>query len=247
MSQWRPESVLTEWRALGLPFASAPRLLRALPGGLTNTSWLIEADETRWVLRRDDRDAAALGVDRAREWRLHALAANAGLAPPIAHVDAARGLMLTAFVAGEHADPSRLDARQRAQLFDLLRGVHALVVDEPSRDYRAYCRAYRPGVPLSPTLDALIGRLEQHAAIGLGHHDAVPANVLFTPTGALLIDWEYAARGWTVLDWATLAVDWGLPREDIVRQAGVPAAVIDDACALYTTICALWHAVAARR
>ncbi|MCB1747544.1 MAG: phosphotransferase [Gammaproteobacteria bacterium] len=245
MRSSRPEALLAEWQALGLPFAARPRLLRALPGGQTNQSWLVEADGARWVLRRDAANAAALGIDRARERRIHARAAAAGLAPAIRHADPAHGLLISAYVDGRHAAPASLSASERTQLFALLRGVHALALaDETPRDYRAYCAAYRPGRALDPVLAALIERIAARAAVACTHHDVVPGNVLFTGRSAMLIDWEYAARGWPLLDWAALAAEWGLPAADVAAAAGLAPGELADGRALYAAICALWSEVA---
>ncbi|MGE0486317.1 MAG: phosphotransferase [Gammaproteobacteria bacterium] len=241
-----PEALLDDWQAHGLPFAGRPRLLRALPGGLTNQSWLIEADGARWVLRQDGANAGALGVDRAREHRLHARAAAAGFAPAIRHADAARGLLVTAWVEGRQVAPADLRARERTQLIELLRGVHGLdVADEVTRDYHAYCAAYRPGRPLVAALETLIERLDGVAAVACTHHDVVPGNVLFTDTCAVLIDWEYAARGWALLDWAALVAEWRLPSSEVAAAAGVTPTTLAEGHTLYTAICLLWQEVAA--
>jgi thiamine kinase-like enzyme len=44
------------------------------------------------------------------------------------------------------------------------------------------------------------------------HNDLLPANVLGTDTGVMLIDWEYAGMGHRMFDLGNLAVNWGFDR-----------------------------------
>ena len=75
------------------------------------------------------------------------------------------------------------------------------------------------GSGLPETMVKRIALVEAECAIGVCHHDATPANIVFSAGGPLLLDWEYAALGRPVLDWATLVADWQLPLE-LVSERG---------------------------
>ena len=58
----------------------------------------------------------------------------------------------------------------------------------------------------------------------------------------MFLDWEYAAPGLPALDYAALAVDWGLPLAELAVASGLPTALLEDAILVYTAICGRWHA-----
>ncbi|MGR8921681.1 MAG: choline/ethanolamine kinase family protein, partial [Gammaproteobacteria bacterium] len=241
MSWLTPEALLGDWRAAGLPFRTPPRLIGALAGGISNRSYLIEADERRWVLRLDAPGAAALGVDRAREHAVQRAAAAEGLAPELAAADAAQGFLVSAFVAGRQALPGHASAGQQAAMLALLARVARLEVDVPAIDYGAHIARYAGAAPLPDDLPPRLARLAAAAPSGLCHHDPTPANVVFTATGPVLLDWEYAAPGAPVMDLAVLVCEWRAPPDRIAARAQVEPGLLEDACSIYRTLCALWH------
>jgi thiamine kinase-like enzyme len=62
----------------------------------------------------------------------------------------------------------------------------------------------------------------------------VPANVLASSHGLVLLDWEYAAVGWGAFDQAVLACEWGI-------SAGLLDSDGELAVELYRYICQLWQ------
>jgi len=239
-----PEALLTDWQALGMPFESRPRLLAELHGGRTNRSFLIAADDARWVLRLDSPHGAALGIDRIREQRILNVAAAAGLAPALVCADAARGFMLTAYAEGVHLDAASLTDLTLQRLLELMQTVSRLQVDVEPMDYRRHAAHYLArdgaGARIYADLERRIGVLERGHARGLCHHDPAPGNVIFTAQGPLLIDWEYAGRGYPVLDFAALACEWQLDLARLGELSGTDRAVLAEACAVYQDLCRLW-------
>ena len=108
-----------------------PRVLRRLPGGESNESWLVAWGDARLVLRLDGLDPAAPGLDRAEEVALQGAAAAAGLAPQPRFGGA--DFLVSDYVGdpgskhvsddGEGPDPADPAARAR-----LLRAIHSLQV-----------------------------------------------------------------------------------------------------------------------
>lgn len=113
--------------------------LARIPGGASRETWLIEADEMRFVLRRDPPGAESL-TPQAREFALVRLAREAGVpAPEPLLLEPAGGRfetagVLMAFVAGQSVGPRVLrreelaEARQRlpAQLAEALAAIHSV-------------------------------------------------------------------------------------------------------------------------
>lgn len=241
MSLSSPEQVLAGWEALGLPGARPPRLLGELPGGRTNRNYLLAADDERWVLRLDAPHGRALGIDRARELRILRAASAAGLAPDIIAADNARGFLVTRHLAGQHPQPAALTDGALVAVLTLLARVHALVVADVDIDYRQHLAHYlAPDETFPADTAARLARLETGSPRGLSHHDAVPANIILAGGRVWLIDWEYAAAGWPVLDLATLVVDWGVRAPRIAELSGCEPALLTEACGLYRDLCALW-------
>lgn len=239
----QPETLLADWEALDWPFHAPPRLLRGLPGGLTNRSYLIEADAERWVLRIDTPHSAVLGIDRLREHTLLRHAAGAGLAPALVCADAEHGYLISAYVDGQHLKPAALAGHQRTALFELFERVHALPGDGAPVDYLRSDSATdsRAVAELLIQLRADIDSLAAQCAASVCHHDPVPGNVIFSDSRLYLIDWEYAGRGLPVVDWAALACEWQLPLAAISEVSGFTEPLLLQAERSYRTLCRVWQ------
>jgi thiamine kinase len=245
MSARGPEQLLAEWQALGLPFAARPELVRALPGGRTNRSYLIEAAGERYVLRMDAAAGAALGIDRHREHRIVAAAAKAGLAPALVQADAERGYLLLAYAEGEHAEPACLSTARREALLTAAAQIAGLDVEVQASDYSQLVALLRDDcdvdAKVGSELEQRIRLLQQHCARGICHHDLVPGNVIFSANTVLLIDWEYAGLGLPILDLATLSAAWQLPTAMLCEVTQTDTALLVEARAVHDTLCRLWE------
>jgi len=208
-------------RVLGAPAARGAGL-QALAGGIHLRSFIVSAGRDRFVLRLPTPGAKPL-LDVGTEASVMRAAAAAGLAPEVAAVDAAAGILLTEYHAGARswsaADARRPRNIQRAAA--LLRALHALSARAPEFAAEPIARSYLS--VLSAGVDAVRARFDArerawanelvdvarhydgaHAPKALCHNDLVAANVL--DDGSLvLVDFEYAVRGAPVLDLASLA------------------------------------------
>jgi len=234
-----------------------PRVLRRLPGGESNESWLVAWGDRRLVLRLDGVDPAAPGLDRAEEVALQGAAATAGLAPQPRFggadflVSDYAGDRVSDNAADESGGPDPADPVARARL---LRAIHAL--QAPARRlvpaaYLEACEA-RAG-PVPPALPVLA---RKHCAAltspgddpVLCHNDLTAANCLRHRGRLLAIDWEYAALGSRWLDLAratgdsAAAVDAYLARPPTRAERTALAA----ARALLPYLDALWYTLHGR-
>ena len=140
-----PDSLALNVRSVLAERGSDPGdlVLKPIPGGASRETWLVEGDESRWVLRRDPEGSVSL-VPIEDEFALITQAHEAGIPVPQPVLSEPRGGrfgsagMLMAFVEGTSVAPRILrkpefeQARTRltAQLGDTLARIHSLPVSE---------------------------------------------------------------------------------------------------------------------
>ena len=160
------------------------------------------------------------------EWRrrLHTqeLAANAGLAPPVIHVDEARRAVLTALVTDRsfpafYGDPRTHEAAI-AKLGTMLRCVHELPLpaDAPESDPRELLATIWPGLSTGFALPGFVREavdrlLTEHAPprdrpLVLCHNDVNPSNIIYDGERLWLVDWDTAGPNDALYDLATVSV-----------------------------------------
>lgn len=156
-----------------------------------------------------------------RRLHIQRLAADAGLAPRIVHVDEARRAVVSAFVVGPPVAALCADPRTRegalAQLARTMRRVHALPVppDAEPKDPRAHLAELWSG--LAPfALPAFVGDAVRRVladpapaperAKVLSHNDVHPMNLVHDGESMLLVDWDAAGPNDPFHDLATISV-----------------------------------------
>lgn len=184
--------------------------VRALHGGLTNRSFLVETVSGRYVLRLGMGADSLLAIDRRAEAAAQRLAAAAGIAPAIVDVDTRAGLLIAAYVEGRCWQAADFDdPRQLERLGKVLRRLHAidpagatslrqLDALQTARGYVARIAERAPGERAElESLLATAARVERKVAAAtrpqvLVHSDPHGSNVV-DGERLWLIDWEYAA------------------------------------------------------
>jgi len=158
----------------------------------------------------------------AQQLHILRLAADAGVAPAIVHVDTAARAVVSVRVSAGSIGAALADPVQReallASVVDRLRALHALDPSGvPERDPIPFARAAweagreRPGFPawavsLAPTLDALAATLAEDPRRVVSHNDVNPGNIMWDGTRAWLVDWEVTGLGHPYFDLATFAL-----------------------------------------
>ena len=246
MSTTRTEALLAEWAGSEGPVGGAARLVRRLDSGPTNEVSLVEAGGCRYVLRVPSAFCGLPpGIDRSRELAVQCAVAALGHAPAVIAADAGGDFLLSSWVDGRTVAPGELDDATLESVVVALRSIHGLPLEVGAIDYAAHCLAYLReqdvNAQLPATCRALIRDLEASSLRGLCHHDLNPGNMLLTPGGPVFIDWEYAARGCVLLDYAALVAEWQLPAERMCEVAALDCAALAIASAFYAELCRLWH------
>ena len=199
---------------------TSERTVTVLSGGLTNTSYLVVADDTQFVVRIGCDNAQTLGIDRVTEQQAISLAQEAGITPEVLLYTQPEGHLVSRFLSGanglsveEFLAPSMV-----ARVATLLRDVHGLDPVEgrfdPYTDIRRWVRLLEArGITLPERVGPLLGQVDEIERRGsdssatelvLCHND--PYHLNFLDDGSLwLIDWEYAGMGDAMYDLAGIA------------------------------------------
>ena len=142
------------------------------------------------------------------------------------------------------------------QAFKLLEGCHQLDVNASRIDYFSHIEHYWQLIeagnhPPDPSLveqrepmqQALESLISSNTPTGLCHHDPVIQNFVGTPERLYLIDWEYAAFGLQIMDYAALAIEWELDDSVILERTVFTPDTFTLAKTLYGYLCELWGEV----
>lgn len=229
------------------------RLVRRLCHGRTTDTWELERDGERWLLRLDHRDAGGYGRERHAEVAVFAAAAAAGVAPPVAQTNPARGLLITRFVDGRAW--TRDDTHEPAQLVRLarrLQALHACRPEIPAPDIGAAVRRYAAAIDdraaraAAGDILALLAAAPRRVPV-LCHNDLVCANIVDDGRELWLVDWEFGGLGNPLFDLAVVLAHHEVPPAartafiDAYFEGPSPLAELDLWCDIYAGVLALWQ------
>ncbi|OJH33694.1 phosphotransferase [Cystobacter ferrugineus] len=199
------------------PTTTLTRIAAGLSGAAV---YRVEAAGQSFVLK------IAGETENHADWRgalpIQRLAADAGLAPRIVHVDEARRAVLTAFVTDRsfktfYGDPRTHEAAL-TQLGRTVRRIHALPppADAPMRDPRGLLAQVKHGLLGSFALPGFAGDvvrrvlaedpLTHERVLVLGHNDLNPTNLIYDGEAILILDWATAGPMDAFYDLAVLSV-----------------------------------------
>jgi thiamine kinase-like enzyme len=191
-------------------------------GGLTNRNYKLHQGENALVLRLPGRGTGRF-IDRRSERANQEAAARAGFTPQSIFFDGKTGVKITHYLQGAVA----LDAQtarkpeRSAAVADLLSrfhssGIHFVKDFNVFKMAKTYERVARgrfarfydcfPQVrarvlALEPALQSIAGKPVAC------HNDLVPENILSTPSGLTLIDWEYSGMNDPAWDLASFVLE----------------------------------------
>jgi len=252
----QPETALIDWRQWSAGLSSKPLLTSELNGGLSNHSYLLHSDIGKLVLRINGTSSLLPGTSRNDEINIWKAAAKRGIAPPLIYVDPQNHYLVSTCIDNDLPPEPQLNKEIVDQAFSLLESCHQLDVKASSINYINHIDHYwqlieiknqpvNPDLiqqrkPIRQTLNTL---LTSNTPTGICHHDPVTANFVGTPDRLYLIDWEYAANGLQIMDYAALATEWGIDDATMHRQSGINPDLLTDAMAIYAYLRALWQEI----
>jgi thiamine kinase-like enzyme len=207
-------------RKRGVALDSSVRL-----GGLTNSNYKLLVGGESIVLRLPGKGTGRF-IDRSTERANQEAAARAGFTHPSIFFDGKTGVKISPFLHEAQAlDPESVkqprNLEEAAALLSRfhrsgLRFVNDFDVFKLARTYERVARGrfgrfYRGFDDAKKRVAALERPL---SVLGVGrvacHNDLVPENILRTPDGLILIDWEYSGMNDPAWDLASFALESGL-------------------------------------
>jgi thiamine kinase-like enzyme len=191
-----------------------------LKGGLTNTTWLVECDGRKGVLKIDEGVRGDPYNSRSAEASIQSIAAEHGLASAVIH--ASERVLLTEYVEGVVWTLDCLeDDANIGQLAVALRKLHSLPLTGRTFDALGAARNYARRI-IDPDVDRVrdcLGKIEAGPLppnLCFCHNDLVVDNIVNTPETRFL-DWEYACDNDPFFDLATIAAHHDLTK----KQRGI--------------------------
>lgn len=212
--QQRLQQTLCNWQQWKTPFplVNQPTVVKELPGGLTNTTFLVAADNLQAVVRINSADSIKLGINRQREAEILKLLQPTRLVPEVYYND--QQILVSEFIEGTVLnDKSLQNAEVKYALSVAISQIQSVkMLGEEPRNYLQYCRDYIQQLhdkALSPsvieTIEAVALEVDNEGwEPVICHHDLVPENIIINDRGVFIIDWEYAALGHPELDFLML-------------------------------------------
>jgi len=251
-------TAIDSWRRWDAGLRTRPRIVKALAGGRSNRNYLLDAGDRALVLRLDAARALLPGGARHAEATAWRAASDAGIAPPLRFVDTGAGFLVSEYIPSDLPTRPEDDPVLSADALRLLQRCHRMQADLPAIDYRAHVENYWrmitsaavPAESLAAQRREMQGVLEtllcSDLPWGICHHDPVVANFVGSGQDLYLVDWEYAARGLQLLDYAALAVEWGLDVDTAATRAGAEPRLLAMAQGFYRYLCGLWELLCGR-
>lgn len=190
-----------------------------IPFGLSNHAWRATTDDGASVfVRLAVADTERLGADHRNECRVLALAADAGIAPPVIRCDPAERVLVTWWIDAVAPPPETERCRV---VGPLLARLHASIIPAGVRevDFERQARVLEQTLPTArrePALVQVAARVFERLratrrALVLCHHDLHPLNLVWDrDRRPWFVDWEYAGRGDAAVDLASFASQHGL-------------------------------------
>ena len=250
-----PEITLDNWREWSSDLQSRPVLHGALNGGRSNRSFVLNSDIGKLVLRINGTGSLLPDADRANEINIWKAASKQGIAPPLVYTDHQSRYLISMHIHNDLPLKPPLDPAYVDQAFDLLNRCHQLDINAPVINYFDHINHYwqiieaknktpNPALgdqrkPMQQLLESL---LTSDTPTGICHHDPVIANFVGTPNRLYLIDWEYAASGLQIMDYAALATEWQIEDAIVLERTKFESESLIQAKALYWYLCNLWEA-----
>lgn len=201
-------------------------LIRPLPGGLTNRSYLLRSQGTHYVLRINAINSLQLDLDRQAEVEILQCVGQAGISKGLVYADPAGRFLVTTFVDGD-GWKNNLSCRSDniPRIAALLKAIHQLDGVDRVMDVRSKSARYWQAIDADGKLAEKLRAYQQkvHVFIELAevgnqnpclcHNDLLAENIIVTADNSLVaIDWEYAAMGDPYFDLAVVVEGHKLTR-----------------------------------
>src|ERR1022692_578401 len=204
--------------------AGAPRMVRELPGGLTNRNYKVTTPDGAFVARVWSAGSELLAIDRDSEYRNSAIAAAAGVGAPVIEYRPADGVLVIGYLRGrtltnaDVGEPGNIARIAQAcrrlhrggrfgndfDMFDIQRRYAAVVRDRGFRVPAGYHG-------LAPQFQAIRRALAvRDAGTVPCNNDLLAGNFIDDGMRIWLIDYEYSGNNDPCFELGNIASECGL-------------------------------------
>ena len=229
------------------PIVGSNLQIRRIESALTNACYQLQTAEESWALRINNPQAHSLGIDRQRERAIINALGDANFIPVTLAMET--DFLLTQWLNGTHPDMATIS--QLSMLISLVKRLHqwptkALEQTRPltiKQQLRHLTVNIALPAAVSKLLEDLLADYQPAAENCLCYHDWHAGNIIQSADGLRLLDWEYAALGDPLIDWACLCSGLHLNRpltNSLLEQIGVNWARFRIAIALVELMATLW-------
>lgn len=228
--------------------------------GLSNTSYLLDADGQNYVLKLKSSLGSKLQLKTSDEIRAQRAAAVQQLAPRICYVDPALRFIVSEYLPGTTWAQKTPTGDYLQRLSTLLKNIHSLRPASHSLNLLERSEHYFSQLFLTKHNNAALLQIaELREAIApvfkriasdprrsMCHNDLVASNILLSNEhGLVALDWEYAASGSPYFDLATVCIELKLAkneRDHLLKSYGEKngQALLADYCIVYHYLSILW-------
>lgn len=242
------------WASRHLPFSNEPKFIREFDKGLSNTTFLIQADGEYFVAQDKKTASHYPGLDPVRELQILQQVSESGLAPAIIYHSLENNILITEHIDGRHWQKN--DAKNEELVHKLLKCIqqlHEVKSDLEAFNYLSHIEAYlqileNQHIHIDKSLiqqqrELLTGLNKTAYTAMLSHHDLNTENILITQDKLFFLDWEYAAPGWPLFDFAAITTECGISGAQIVELFSFDKQEFELAQLLYQHLCHLWQLV----
>lgn len=215
---------------------------------------MLKSDIGNLVLRINGTGSLLPGANRNDEIRIWKGAAIQGIAPSLIFVDPDFQYLVSTYINNKLPPKPQLNPAIVDRALSLLESCHQLDIKASSINYFSHINHYwqiieAKNQPVSPDLiqqrkpiqQTILSLLNSNTPTGICHHDPVTANFVGTPQHLYLIDWEYAATGLQIMDYAALATEWDLDDSTVLERTKGEPELLTRAKAVYRYLCLLWQ------
>lgn len=214
--------VLDDWPLWGLTTAPVTtKQVSALEGGLTNTCYQLSLEGNEYIIRIGAENTSALGIDREVEKSIHQLVSSLNFTSKLRYCDDDNRYWIRDYIEGEvlaeqkHGGDVAISLSTLTYMVEQLKALHQvpLAVNLPKVNISVKAEAYWQLIAVQqPNHEILKMKPLMQVAMSeppkgdfcLCHLDPVLANWLYTDSGLMLLDWEYAGFAHPLWDLAAL-------------------------------------------
>ncbi len=187
-----------------LPILSHQSLSKAQ----TNRIYLLKTSSQRYVLRLNNPNSKQLGIDRALEKTILKLLQPTGFVPTLRYSDPNQIYCLFDYIEGELWSDIPQKKRDIQSLNNCINCYQSAPLNTQPFNYLKHIDNYYEQLKQNNSITCQIedkwlearGQLESFLVNAdykpvICHHDLTPDNIIQTPKGAVILDWEYSNLG----------------------------------------------------